>query len=248
MTVKSERELDAMRKAGSIVAEALQIAGDAVRPGLTTQELNDLIERYIVSQGAVPSFKGYNGFPAAVCISMNEQVVHGIPGSRVMHEGDIVSVDIGAYIDGYHGDAARTFPVGRVAPAHAKLIATTQACFEAGMAQARAGARIGDISHAIQSLAESHGYGVVRELIGHGIGQRLHEAPDVPNFGRAGRGPRLAPGMTIAVEPMINAGTKNVLMCDDGWTVVTADGMFSAHYENTIAITDGEAEILTTCR
>ncbi len=248
MTNRSERELDAMRKAGAIVAGALALAESAVKPGLTTGALNELIDDYIVKHGAHPSFKGYNGFPAAACISMNNEVVHGIPGKRVMQEGEIVSVDVGAFIDGHHGDAARTFAVGAIDPEHDKLIAVTRDCFFAGMKMARAGNRVGDISHAIQSLAESHGYGVVRELIGHGVGQKLHEAPDVPNFGKAGRGPRLSAGMTIAIEPMINAGTKNVYMLDDGWTVVTADGMFSAHYENTIAITDDEAEILTATR
>lgn len=248
MTIKSERELEAMRAAGSIVAGALALAEQSLKPGMTTQQLNEILERYIVGQGAVPSFKGYNGFPAAVCVSMNDEVVHGIPANNVMKEGDIVSVDVGAFIDGYHGDAARTFGVGEIAPEHQRLIDTAKACFYAGMDKARNGARVGDISHAVQTLAENAGYGVVRELIGHGIGRQLHEKPDVPNYGPAGRGPRLAAGMTICIEPMINAGTKNVYMRDDGWTVFTADGMFSAHYENTIAITEQEAEILTVLR
>lgn len=245
MTIKTDREIEMMKRAGAIVAGAHNIAQHAIVPGMTTEQLSTLIDNYIVDHGATPSFKNYNGFPAAACISVNEQVVHGIPGPRVLNEGDIVSIDIGAKLDGYHGDAARTWGVGQITEDKRRLIQVTEQAFWDGIQFAVAGNRIGDISAAVQKIAENAGYGVVRELIGHGVGQNLHEPPDVPNFGRAGHGVRLVCGMTIAVEPMINLGTKDVLMLDDGWTVITADGLVSAHYENTIAITDGEPVVLT---
>ena len=250
INIKSEREIQRMRASGAIVAGALKLAGEMIEPGLRTALLNEEIEKYILSHGADPSFKNYppgakNPFPAGACISINDVVVHGIPGDRVLEEGDIVSVDIGAYLDGFHGDAARTFPVGKVEESVLRLIQVTEQCFWAGIAQAKAGARLGDIGAAVQAMAEGAGYGVVREMVGHGVGANLHEEPDVPNFGRAGRGMRLQKGMVIAVEPMINMGTADIYMDEDGWTVHTADGLPSAHYENTIVITDGDPEILT---
>lgn len=253
VNIKSEREIELMRISGRIVAGALQLAGEIVEPGVSTGQLNGEIEKYIVSHGAVPSFKNYpaggeNPFPAGACISVNDVVVHGIPGDLVLQEGDIVSVDIGAYINGYHGDAARTFPVGKVGEDRKRLIEVTERSFWDGIAYAREGHRLGDLSAAVQATAEAAGYGVVRELVGHGVGAKLHEAPDVPNFGRAGHGMRLRKGMVIAVEPMINMGTPDVYMDGDGWTVRTADGLPSAHYENTIVITDGAPELLTLYR
>lgn len=245
MTIKTGREIEAMRAAGAIVAGALALAGEMARPGVSTLAINDAIHKYITNHGAAPSFLHYNGFPASACISVNEQVVHGIPDKRTLVEGDIVSIDVGAVLNGYHGDAARTFGIGKISAQAQKLIEVTEACFWEGIAQAKAGNRIGDISYAIESLANEHGYGVVRELVGHGIGEEMHEPPDVPNYGKPGRGIRLQSGMTIAVEPMINAGTRNVFMLEDGWTVVTQDGSYSAHYENTIAITDNEPLVLT---
>lgn len=250
VNIKSEREIQRMRVAGKIVAGALQLAGQMIEPGLTTAALNAEIEKYIAAQGAVPSFKNYppgakNPFPAGACISVNDVVVHGIPDGMALQDGDIVSVDIGAYIGGFHGDAARTFPVGKVSEEVARLIEVTEQSFWDGIAQAKDGARLGDLSAAVQATAEAAGYGVVREMVGHGVGAQLHEAPDVPNFGRAGHGIRLLKGMTIAVEPMINMGTADIYIDDDGWTVHTADGLPSAHYENTIVITDGAPEILT---
>ena len=247
--IKNAHELQRMRAANAIVAAALKLAQEAVRPGLKTIELSCMIEDYICSQGAIPSFKGYPGeagpFPAAACISVNDVVVHGIPTSYALQEGDIVSVDIGAVLEGYHGDAARTFAVGDLPEDKARLIRITEQSFWDGMAQALAGKRIGDLSAAVQATAEAAGYGVVRELVGHGIGTEMHEPPDVPNFGKAGHGPRLQAGMCLAVEPMINMGAPDVYLDKDGWTIRTADHLPSAHYENTIIITDGEPEVLT---
>lgn len=245
MNVKTADEIAIMKKAGRIVYDTLELARGLVCVGITTAELNDEIEKYILSCEAIPSFKNYNGFPAASCISVNEQVVHGIPGKRKLRSGDIVSVDVGAIFEGFHGDAARTFPVGEVDQELLRLIQVTEQCFWNGIAEAKDGGRIGDVSFAVESTAHAAGYGVVRELVGHGIGRNMHERPDVPNFGVKGRGARLCKGLTIAVEPMINEGTRDVLMLDDGWTVVTKDGKCSAHYENTIAITDGEPLVLT---
>ena len=246
MTLKSSREIASMQLAGKITRGALRAAERMVRPGVTTADIDSAVEDFILSAGAMPSFKNYEGFPASACVSVNGEVVHGIPSrERVLKEGDIVSVDAGAYIDGFHGDAARTFPVGKISPDAARLIEVTRQCFYEGLRFARLGYRIGDISGAIQDYAESHGYSVVRELIGHGVGRNLHEAPDVPNYRMRSPGIRLQEGLTIAVEPMINAGSRRVHVLDNGWTVVTDDGAYSAHYENSIAITDGEPLILT---
>lgn len=237
--LKSSNEIQKIREAGKIVSEALCLAGDAVKDGMTTWELNALIENVIVGHGARPSFKNYHGFPAASCISPNCIVVHGIPSKKViLREGDIVSVDVGAFLNGYHADAARTFAVGKISAEAQKLIDVTRECFYNGAKMAVEGNRVGDIGFAVQSLAEANGYGVVRELVGHGVGANLHEEPDVPNFGNQGRGIRLKNGMVIAIEPMINAGTKDVdFDQQDGWTVRSRDRSLSAHYENTVAIT-----------
>ena len=245
--LKSSNEIQKIREAGKIVSEALALAGEAVKDGLTTWELNELIEKVIVSHGARPSFKNYHGFPAASCISTNSIVVHGIPSKKViLREGDIVSVDVGAFLDGYHADAARTFAVGTISAEAQKLIDVTRECFYKGAAMAVDGNRLGDIGFAVQSLAEENGYGVVRELVGHGVGRNLHEEPDVPNFGNAGRGVRLKNGMVIAIEPMINEGTHEVdFDQNDGWTVRTRDRALSAHYENTVAITPDGPILLT---
>ena len=243
--IKSDSEIELMYESGQITGGALALAEESIRPGMTTGELDSLIENYIRSHGARPSFKNYNGFPASACISVNEVIVHGIPGNRVLQEGDIVSVDVGSYYKGYHSDAARTFPVGKVTDEALKLIEVTKQSFFEGMKAAFPGKRIGDIGSLIQSYAESFGYGVVRDMVGHGIGRALHEAPDVPNFGIEGRGVRLMEGMCIAVEPMINAGTFELKTLSDGWTTVTLDGKLSAHYENTLAITKEGPRILT---
>lgn len=245
--LKSSNEIQKIREAGKIVSEALSLAGEAVKPGMTTWELNALIENVIVGHNARPSFKNYNGFPAASCISPNCIVVHGIPSKKVvLSEGDIVSVDVGAFLNGYHADAARTFPVGKISAEAQKLIDVTKECFYKGAAMAVAGNRIGDIGYAVQSYAEENGYGVVRELVGHGVGRNLHEDPDIPNFGNAGRGCRLVNGMVIAVEPMINQGTAAVdFDKEDGWTVRSRDRKLSAHYENTLAITPDGPILLT---
>ncbi len=234
-----------MRHAGKITAAARSIAREMVTPGVTTQEINKAVHQFIKKSGAVPSFYGYGGFPASSCISVNDQVIHGIPGKRVVNEGDIVSLDVGAYIGGYHGDCAGTFPCGKCSDEALRLIEVTRQSFFEGIKYARQGYRVSDISHAIQEYVESHGFSLVREYVGHGIGQKLHEAPEVPNYGTPGHGPRLVKGMTLAIEPMVNAGGMAVRVLDDDWTVITADGSLSAHYENTVLITDGEPEILT---
>ena len=245
--IKSSDEIQKIREAGKIVSEALCLAGESVKDGMTTWELNVLIEKVITGHGARPSFKNYNGFPAASCISPGCIVVHGIPSKKViLREGDIVSVDVGAFLNGYHADAARTFAVGNIDSEAQKLIDVTRECFYKGAAMAVEGNRVGDIGFAVQSLAEENGYGVVRELVGHGVGRNLHEEPDVPNFGNAGRGIRLKNGMVIAIEPMINAGCKEVdFDQSDGWTVRTRDRKLSAHYENTVAITPDGPIFLT---
>lgn len=234
-----------MRRAGRITAAARQLAGKMVLPGVTTREIDSAVRKFIESQGARPSFLGYGGFPGSACISVNDEVIHGIPGSRVLREGDIVSVDVGACIDGFHGDCAATFPCGTVSPEAMRLITVTEQSFWAGIREARAGKRVSDISHAVQQFVEANGFSVVRDYVGHGVGAELHEAPSVPNYGPAGHGPRLQPGMTLAVEPMVNAGGWQIRVLSDKWTVKTVDGSLSAHYENSILITDGEAEILT---
>ena len=245
ITIKNERELQSMRRACRITAAARALAGQMVKPGVTTREIDKAVHDYIVAQGAKPSFLNYNGFPASACISVNGTVIHGIPGNYVLKEGDIVSVDVGAYFEGFHGDCAATFACGALSTEAQRLIDVTEASFYEGMRCATPKHRVRDISHAIQTYVESNGFAVVRDYVGHGVGRQLHEEPSVPNYGAPGRGPRLIPGMTIAVEPMVNEGVYDVKVLRDGWTVVTADGKLSAHYENTVLITDGEPEILT---
>ncbi len=245
ISIKNSRELAAMKEACIISARALKLAGEAVEPGVTTQEIDHLVRRYIESQGAKPSFLGYGGFPGSACISVNETVIHGIPDKRKIKAGDIVSVDVGAYFNGYHGDNAATFPAGEVSEeARALMDATRESLYE-GIRAAVAGNRIGDIGAAVQRYVEVRGYSVVRQFVGHGVGTDLHEDPSVPNFGTPGRGPRLVPGMTLAIEPMINAGTQDVHILKDGWTTVTKDGRLSAHFEHTVAITTDGPVILT---
>jgi len=243
--LKSEREIRCMREAGRIVALALDAVGKVVEPGITTQELDEIARRTITEQGARPAFKGLYGYPAHICVSVNCEVVHGIPGSRKLAEGDIVSVDCGAEINGFNGDSAITFPVGKVSPEIARLIEETRNALYKGIEQALIGNKVGAISHAIQTYAENAGYGVVRDYVGHGIGRSMHEDPEVPNFGFVDRGPALKTGMVLAIEPMINMGTGAVKNMDDGWTVVTRDGKPSAHFEHTVAITPDGPEILT---
>ena len=245
IVIKNGQELQDMRKACKITAAARALAGEMVRPGMTTEAIDKAVCEFIVSQGAKPSFLGYRGFPASTCISVNNTVIHGIPGGKVLQEGDIVSVDVGAYYKGFHGDCAATFPCGAISAEAQKLIDVTRQSFFEGIAFAKRGYRVSDISHAVQAHVESNGFSVVRAFVGHGVGAQLHEEPEVPNFGNPGRGPRLLPGMTLAIEPMVNAGVHDVRVLKDGWTVVTADGKLSAHYENTVLITDGEPEILT---
>ena len=245
IAIKNERELTLMRQACRITAAARALAGDMVRPGVTTQQIDKAVYDYIVSQGARPSFLNYNGYPASACISVNKTVIHGIPGGYTLAEGDIVSIDVGAYYKGFHGDCAATFACGAISAEAKKLIEVTEQSFYEGIRFATRGHRVSDISHAIQTYVESNGFSVVRSFVGHGVGAQLHEEPEVPNYGPAGRGPRLLPGMTLAIEPMVNAGTPDVRILKDGWTVVTTDGKLSAHYENTVLITDGEPEILT---
>jgi methionyl aminopeptidase len=234
-----------MRQACKITAAARALAGEMVRPGVKTKDIDKAVYDFIVSQGAKPSFLGYNGFPASACISVNSTVIHGIPGGYTLKEGDIVSVDVGAYYQGFHGDCAATFPCGTVSAEAMRLIEVTRQSFYEGMKMMRPGQRVSDISHAIQTYVESNGFSVVRMFVGHGVGAQLHEEPEVPNFGKPGRGPRLIKGMTLAVEPMVNVGVYDVHVLKDGWTVKTNDGKLSAHYENTVLITDGEPEILT---
>ncbi len=246
ITLKSSHEIQLMRQAGKITAAARALAGAMVAPGVTTQEIDRAVHRFIKSKGAEPSFLGYNGYPASVCISVNDEVIHGIPGKRVLKEGDIVSVDVGAFKDGYHGDCAGTYPCGRISEEARRLIDVTRQSFFEGLKYAREGYRLPDLSGAIQRYVERNGFSVVREYVGHGIGTKMHEAPEVPNYvePRMGR-PRFLRGMTIAVEPMVNAGGFGIKVMPDGWTVKTADGRLSAHYENSILITDGEPELLT---
>ena len=245
IAIKNERELSAMRQACKITAAARALAGEMVRPGVSTKTIDKAVYDFIVAQGAKPSFLGYHGYPASVCISVNDTVIHGIPGGYTLRDGDIVSIDVGAYYQGFHGDCAATFPCGAISTEAQKLIDVTKQSFFEGIRFATRGHRVSDISHAIQTYVESNGFSVVRAFVGHGVGAQLHEEPEVPNFGAPGRGPRLGPGMTIAVEPMVNEGVYDVRVLKDGWTVVTADGKLSAHYENTVLITDGEPEILT---
>ena len=245
ITIKSPREIEIMRQAGKITAAARTLAREMVTPGITTAQIDREVRRFIEKSGAIPTFLGYGGYPASVCLSVNEEVIHGIPGKRVLQEGDIVSVDVGATYQGYVGDCAGTYVAGQASEEAKRLIEVTRQSFFEGIKFARAGCRVGDISHAVQEYVEKRGYGIVREYVGHGVGSVMHEAPEVPNFGEPGRGPRLVKGMTIAVEPMVTQGTWEVRVLKDGWTVVTKDRKLAAHYENTIAITDGEPEILT---
>ena len=246
IVLKTGRELKIMREACRISAEALKLAGNAVEPGVTTAELDKIAEKYILSQGAVPNFKNYNGYPATACISINNEVIHGIPSKkRVIQAGDIVSIDLGAKFEGYHGDNAATFACGDISAEAKRLMDTTRESLYQGIAAAVSGGRLGDISAAVQQYVESRGYSVVRQFVGHGIGSALHESPEVPNYGIAGRGPRLLKGMTLAIEPMVNAGSAAIQQMSDGWTIKTRDGKLSAHYENTVLITDGDPEILT---
>ncbi|MBQ6249074.1 MAG: type I methionyl aminopeptidase [Oscillospiraceae bacterium] len=245
ITLKSAHEIELMRRAGEITAAARAVARDMVKPGVTTAQIDKAVYEFIRSQGATPSFLHYNGYPASVCVSVNDEIIHGIPGKRVLQEGDVVSVDVGAYIGGVHGDCAGTYPCGKVSDEAMDLIRVTQQSFFEGLKFAREGYRISDIGHAVQEYVERHGYSIVREYVGHGIGHNMHESPEIPNYGKPGHGPRLLRGMTIAVEPMVNAGSAAIINMSDGWTVKTADGKNAAHYENTILITDGEPQILT---
>lgn len=246
IVLKTSHELELMKTACRISAEALQLAGEAVKPGVSTWEIDKVAHDYIIKQGAEPNFLGLYGFPGTACISINDEVIHGIPSKkRILRPGDIVSIDLGAKINGYNGDNAATFAVGEISPEAQRLCDTTKESLYKGIEAAVAGGRVGDIGHAVQEYCESRGYGVVREYEGHGVGTKLHEDPGVPNFGTAGRGIRLLPGMTIAIEPMINEGTYKVRQLSDGWTVKTADGKLSAHFEHTVAITDNGPVILT---
>lgn len=247
LTIKNAADIEKMKAAGRLTEDVLKLMAEIARPGVTTEELDRAAEELIRSRGGFPSCLGYNGYPKTICTSVNEQVVHGIPGKYRLKDGDIVSCDVVAKLDGFHGDATRTLLIGDVAEETRRLVKVTEECFFEGLKFARVGYRISDISAAIQKHAESNGYGVVRDMIGHGIGREMHESPDVPNYigGRYGRGIRLIPGMTIAIEPMINMGTWQIKIMPDGWTAVTADGKPSAHYENTVAITDGDPIILT---
>ena len=244
--IKNNEQISLMKIAGRITAEALVLASERIRPGISTKEIDTKIQRHIERCGAKPSFLGYGGFPASACISLNNEVIHGIPSkNRILTEGDIVKIDVGARYRGYNGDSARTYPVGKVSDEALRLISVTEASFYEAMKAARPGNRIGDLGFAVESFVISNGFSVVKDYVGHGVGADLHEEPEIPNFGRAGRGVRLYPGMTLAVEPMVNAGGYEVKKLRDGWTVVTKDGSLSAHYENSILITDGEPIILT---
>lgn len=246
IALKTPEQLKAMREAGRITGEALNLAEEAVKPGISTKVLDDIIRRHIERSGARPSFLGLYGFPGSACISINEQVIHGIPSADViLREGDIVKIDTGAFFKGFHGDSARTIAVGSITPEAQRLIDVTRESFFEAFERVKEGARIGDIGHAVQSYVEERGFSAVRDFVGHGVGRDLHEDPEVPNYGRPGRGVRLMNGMVIAIEPMINAGTEKVAQLADGWTVVTADGALSAHYEHTVALTENGAEMLT---
>lgn len=245
INVKSASEITKMKAAGQITGEALVLAGESLRAGMSTKELDTIIHDYIVSKGATPSFLGYGGFPGSACISVNNEVIHGIPGSRKIAEGDIVSVDVGAFYEGFHGDSARTFAVGKISKEIEELLAVTEESLYKGIEAAVAGNRIGDVSHAIEEHIKKFGFGIVRDYIGHGVGRKLHEDPEVPNYGKEGHGPRLVPGMTFAIEPMINLKGDGVRVLGNEWTVVTKSGTASAHFEHTIAVTSGKPIILT---
>ena len=245
ISIKSHSEIEKMRAAGRLTAQARALAGSLVRPGATTADIDREVRKFIESHGGKPSFLGLYGFPASICASVNEVVIHGIPNRKKLQEGDIVSIDVGAFLDGFHGDCAATFPCGEVSQEAAKLIQVTRQSFFEGIRFAKVGQRVSDIGHAVQQYVESFGYGVVRDYVGHGVGRSMHEPPEVPNFGAAGHGARLQPGMVMAVEPMVCAGDWHVKNLDGNWTTVSVDGSLTAHYENTILITDGEPEILT---
>lgn len=244
--LKTEREIEKMREAGRLVAETHAFLKNLIKPGLTTKELDEAAEEFILKHNATPAFKGYNGFPGSICASINEEVVHGIPGLKKLKDGDIISIDIGTIVDGYYGDAAKTYAVGNISNEAQSLIEVTRQSFYEGIKYAKPGYRLSDISHAIQSYVEKHNFSVVRDFVGHGIGQSMHEDPQIPNFGLPNKGPRLKPGMVLAIEPMVNAGTYHVKVLGDNWTVVTLDGKYSAHYEHTIAITEDDPLILTS--
>jgi methionyl aminopeptidase len=247
IVLKTAEEVGYIRKSSLLVGKTLAAVASQLKPGITTAELDALAEKFIRDNGAVPSFKGYHGYKHTLCISVNEEIVHGIPGSRIIQDGDLVSVDCGVYMNGFHGDSAYTFPIGKVSEEKLQLLRVTKTSLYRGIAKARSGNRIGDISAAVQEYAESNGYGVVRELVGHGVGKQLHEKPEVANYGKKGSGPVLKAGMTLAIEPMINMGTRQIRQLNDGWTVITGDRKSSAHFEHTIAVTeDGEADVLSS--
>jgi methionyl aminopeptidase len=243
--LKSRGEIETMREAGRITARVLREIGEAIAPSVTTAELDELAQEIVLEEGAVAAFKGYRGFPASICASWNSEVVHGIPGSRRLADGDIISIDFGAIVDGYYGDSAYTFAVGAVSDEAAHLLDTTRASLQAGISKCVPGMRLYDISHAVQTVVEREGFSVVREYVGHGIGAAMHEEPQIPNFGPAGKGPTLKQGMVFAIEPMVNVGEAAVRSLDDGWTVVTTDGSLSAHFEHTVAVTDEGPLVLT---
>jgi methionyl aminopeptidase len=245
IVLKNKEEIEIMRRAGQVVSRTLDMVGERIEPGMTTGQLDQLVEEFIRDQDALPGFKNYRGFPASACISIDDEVVHGIPGNRVIREGEIVSVDVGSIVDGFYGDSARTFAVGEVSMEKANLMDNTGKCLQAAIDKAQKGNKLGQISAAIQKTAETEGYGVVRALVGHGIGRNMHEDPQVPNFGSADSGPVLKSGMVLAIEPMINLGTHKVCTRPDGWTFVTADGAPSAHFEHTVAITDDGPDVLS---
>jgi len=245
---KAQGEIDRMARAGEVVADTLALMGERARPGVTTQDLDELADEFIRSRGGVPTFKGYRGYPASICVSPNDMVVHGIPGLYALREGDVLSVDVGVTLDGFVADSAFTFPIGEISPEAERLLEGCQAALAAGIEQCRAGNRLSDISHAIQRVTEEHGFSVVRSLVGHGVGRSMHEEPQIPNFGEPGRGPLLSEGMTFAIEPMINAGGDEVVLHDDEWSISTADHSLSAHFEHTVAITGEGPRILTAAR
>jgi len=242
---KATSEIERMARAGHVVADTLALVGERARPGVTTEELDAIADEFIRSQGGIPTFKGYRGYPASICTSPNDMVVHGIPGPYLLKEGDVLSVDVGVTLDGFVADSAYTFPIGDISPDAERLLEGCQAALAAGIEQCRIDNHLSDISHAVQAVTEEHGFSVVRSLVGHGVGRSMHEEPQIPNFGEPGRGPRLATGMTFAIEPMINAGGADVVLHDDEWSISTADGSLSAHFEHTVAITEEGPRILT---
>lgn len=243
--LKTEREIEIVRNNGRILAQTLRLLGEKIRPGIKTKELDQLAEEFIKKQGAYPAFKGYRGFPASICVSINEEVVHGIPGERILQEGQIVSVDVGVFKDGYYADAAFTYPVGEISPEAQRLICVTQEALKSAINFVREGKHVSDVSYAIQSFVEQNGFSVVRDLVGHGIGKHMHEEPQIPNFGEPGEGVRLKRGMVLAIEPMVNAGSYEICTKEDKWTIVTRDGSLSAHFEHTVAVTENGAKVLT---